>query len=383
MDDASINDESGLYAPAGSFVDYEGLVIRRFLERRLPSWRIAYETGGHAAKVGLSEAFGTRAVLNDYIDEGYGKYIAQALGGTGLEEQLDSYLQQTGETGPSLLGDLADRGRVDLVWTPGEKQSLPDFLGWGLELENLPDIDAHFASRDEAESWRTRTRFLMNELAKYVRWVYQQVEQRGWQPVSLLRDALLVHLGLVWLGREDARALLLNRMFADAFGAREEVYVKLLIETLYRDVAAPNSPTDLEELRRRFSEGALKEGLLPPTFVQACRHHVNELGLHAEPCWVESGVNGTFPLWLSALTDNEGGMLLYNTVPWLQGYYELCTFRRDYEYLRDMETIVAHESLFQVDLADPLASPMYVVVSADRQAKDLAAYEAVTLRRLL
>ena len=52
-------------------------------------------------------------------------------------------------------------------------------------------------------------------------------------------------------------------------------------------------------------------------------------------------------MFLLSLTDNTGEMVFYTTTPWLYPTYEQIVFRKNYNYLREMETIVAHDHLFQ------------------------------------
>ena len=40
-------------------------------------------------------------------------------------------------------------------------------------------------------------------------------------------------------------------------------------------------------------------------------------------------------------------MLFYTTVPWLYDAYAPAVYQQNYNYLRDMETIVAHDHLFR------------------------------------
>ena len=51
--------------------------------------------------------------------------------------------------------------------------------------------------------WQDKTALLMTEMAGFLRWLDDWLAARpGTVPVPLLRDTLLIHLGLTWLGRQ-------------------------------------------------------------------------------------------------------------------------------------------------------------------------------------
>jgi hypothetical protein len=81
--------------------------------------------------------------------------------------------------------------------------------------------------------------------------------------------------------------------------------------------------------------------------MQACRDYLATLALEGTPLFIESGVQGTFPLCLLALTGTTGDLVLYTTTPWLYPTYAPVIFQKNYHYLREMETIVAHDYLWK------------------------------------
>ncbi len=66
-------------------------------------------------------------------------------------------------------------------------------------------------------------------------------------------------------------------------------------------------------------------------------------------------------------------MVLYTTVPWLFPIYKPIVFRKNYNYLREMETIVAHDYLFQFKARRE--DSVYVEETTNEVAKSLALYE--------
>ena len=97
--------------------------------------------------------------------------------------------------------------------------------------------------------------------------------------------------------------------------------------------------------------------------------------------FIESGVQGTFILPLLTLSGPSAGMLLYTTVPWLYGTYAAGVYQPSYNYLREMETIVAHDHLFRFSAWRN--GRVYVVESADDRMRCLAAYEIRLFRQLV
>jgi hypothetical protein len=92
-------------------------------------------------------------------------------------------------------------------------------------------------------------------------------------------------------------------------------------------------------------------------------------------------VQGTFPLFLLSLTANKGEMVFYTTTPWLYPTYEQIMFRKNYNYLRDMETIVAHDYLFQFKTMQD--GKVLVEETTNVTARCLALYEIQTFKAIM
>lgn len=358
--------------------DYESLYISRFLNQRLSVWEKANETSSQSV---VDEALTIRKVLDDYISEGYAEYVKAALepGDAGL--RLDALLRNASL--PKDNVQLAmDGGQLGLLFMAGASWELPDYLEKLSQLDVLPEISKHFPDEDSAMRWKEQTERVLKEMAAYLDWVMRALDNADAQPVMLLRDALLIHLGLQWKGGYSPKALIFNRAFTNAYGEFEEIYEILIYEALYKSLAESDAPLSLGELRHHYREEALANGLLPEDFVGDTKRQLQMLGLEKPPMFVESGVNGTFPLWLLSHFGDEGGMVLYNTVPWLYEIYDRVAFR-GYEFLRDVETIVSHNWLFQLDLDSPKVIPSKIRETTDSRTLDLAHYEIVTFRRMV
>ena len=114
--------------------------------------------------------------------------------------------------------------------------------------------------------------------------------------------------------------------------------------------------------------------------MQACREQLASLGAGGPPAFIESGVQGTFVLPLLTLSGPSAGMLLYTTVPWLYGIYAHRVYQPNYNYLREMETVVAHHPFRFSAWRD---GRVYVTESTDDRMRRLAAYEIRLFRGLV
>ena len=160
----------------------------------------------------------------------------------------------------------------------------------------------------------------MAEMTGFLRWIDDWLAARpGMIPVPLLRDTLLIYLGLTWLGRQ-ALPLFVSRTFADTWGDDHRIH-ETLADVIYR-VLLEQGACSLATMRQRFAE-QLRDvpDVVSVPFMHACRQQLAALDGGGPPAFIESGVQGTFILPLLALSDPAAGMLLYTTVPWLYDTY--------------------------------------------------------------
>jgi hypothetical protein len=142
-----------------------------------------------------------------------------------------------------------------------------------------------------------------------------------------------------------------------------------------------NRPRDLTTLQRHFATAVHADPAIPASFTQACRDSLATLALDGTPLFIESGVQGTFPLFLLSLTDKTGDMVFYTTTPWLYPTYAPIVFQKNYHYLREMETIVAHDHLFQLKTVQD--GTVMVEETTNATARCLALYEIQTFKAML
>ena len=84
---------------------------------------------------------------------------------------------------------------------------------------------------------------------------------------------------------------------------------------------------------------------------------------------------------LLALTGTTGDLVLYTTTPWLYPTYAPIVFQKNYHYLREMETIVAHDHLFRLKTVQN--GKVMVEETTNEQARHLALYEIQTFKAML
>ncbi len=385
-----------------AMTDPESLLIADYYERRLAFWEDldpAVIPGGQLESE-AAEASSLRKLLGDYREEDLHEMIDWIVGRTDAEARLERFLGRA-------LGHLGPPGERERFYLYPEEVAAPKFerngfaggKEWELEdyLEHLERVDADrcnvesaFPDAATAARWRSKTKALMGDMVGYLFQLAVRIERMPrLQPVVLLRDTLVIQLGLGRLRAAgwrlpEPKAIVFNRAFANAFGPPESIYETLLVEGLCR-VVHEERPLDLQALRTGFTRRALKELEIPESFVRASRQKLAELEIEGVPVFVESGVNGTFPLWLLALNGGEGEMTLYSTAPWLYEIYAPVVFRKNYNYLREMETLVAHEHLFQIveGTGEEVSGGWRVAETTDPVARELAYCEVAIFLQLV
>jgi hypothetical protein len=247
------------------------------------------------------------------------------------------------------------------------------------------DIVSCFERDEQRRRWQAKTQVLMTEMVAFLRWICGRLTlSPPLVPVPLLRDTLLIHLGFTWLRRHGvsipvSKPALIGRKFADLCGNGREIHGALgdVIYQVLQDTPA----CDLATLRRHFATAVYADPAIPASFAQACRAYLATLALDGPPLFIESGVQGTFPLFLLSLTGNIGEMVFYTTAPWLYPIYKQIVFRKNYNYLREMETIVAHDYLFQFKTMED--GKVLVQETTNEHARRLACYEIHLFKTLV
>jgi hypothetical protein len=341
------------------------------------------------------EASALHKFLTDILEEGYTTTVNRLVGQTNAMHRLQQFLS----TVLPHLGGPSERERFylfpDLIPLPqlttetfagGATVELQAYLNHLDHLsDDLVDVVPCFEHADQMQCWQAKTQVLMTEMVAFLHWICARLAQSvAVVPVPLLRDTLLIHLGLTWLRRSggsipEPKPLLIGRKFADLCGNGRDIH-GALGNVIYR-VLMEEYPRDLPTLQRHFATAVYADPAIPASFTQACRDYLATLALDGTPLFIESGVQGTFPLFLLSLTANTGDMVFYTTTPWLYPTYEQIVFRKNYNYLREMETIVCHDHLFQFKTVQDGA--VLVEETTNATARCLALYEIQTFKAML
>jgi hypothetical protein len=341
------------------------------------------------------EASALYKFLTDILEEGYTTTVNRLVGQTNALHRLQQFLAMV----LPHLGGPSERERFylcpDLIPLPqlatetfagGATFELQAYLDHLDRLSDGPvDLALCFESAAQRQRWRAKTQVLMAEMVAFLHWICARLAQStSVVPVPLLRDTLLIHLGLTWLRRSgmpvpESKPLMIGRKFADLCGNGREIH-GALGNVIYR-VLMEEHPRNLATLQRHFAAAVHADPAIPASFTQACRDYLATLALDSTPLFIESGVQGTFPLFLLSLLDNTGDMVFYTTTPWLYPIYEQIIFRKNYNYLRDMETIVAHDCLFQFKTVQDGA--VLVEETTNEIARHLALSEIQTFKAML
>ena len=342
-----------------------------------------------------SEASSLQQFLSDMLEEGYEDIVRRLVAHTDAVNRLQQFL-------PRVLQRLGARHERELFYLFPERVHLDDL---GVEgspggkryklHEYLASLDGQsdraveishcFQSAQQMRRWQEKTRVLMAEMGAFLTWVLERLAQRPYfSPVPLLRDTLLVQIGMMFLRRRGVRIpepkpAFIGRRFADVFGDGAQVH-GALANVIYR-VLQTHRSCDLATMRHRFAEEVRTDPAIPASFTHASRTYLADLALEGPPLFIESGVQGSFPLWLLALTGNRGEMVFYTTTPWLYRTYERIVFRKHYTYLREMETIVAHDHLFQFKAMQE--GSVFIEVTPNERIRNLSLYEIHVFKEIV
>ncbi len=279
----------------------------------------------------------------------------------------------------------------------GEVFELEEYLAGLLERSARPvDVGPCFDDDNMRRLWQAKTRVLMEEMAGFCLWLVERILERpGLVPVPLLRDALLPHLALSILQQSGValpapRPLLFSRKlvarFQDPAAGRDALYLELA-HVLYR-VLLDRRPGDPRALYRAFADRVRESPAIPAALFEASHRLLDALDLDGPPLFLETGVQGTFPLWLLAVANagdstGAGDLALYTTAPWLYEVYDGVVYRKHHQYLYDRETVAAHDRLFQLEDEDGPGGRILVRETADETTRRLALYELHAFQQIV
>ncbi len=333
------------------------------------------------------EASSLYKFLTDIIEEGYAFSVQK------LTDEIDAInrLQQFIASALDILGPPSEHERFYLMPDPVSLNALQltdtafesrgDLIPYLAELDErasrVPEINQWFPDAMLLQRWRVKTQLIMNEMFAFLKCICIRLIQRPHMiPVPLLRDTLLIHLGLTWMRQAGLPVaapvpIMMGRAFANTCGDGRQIHRDL--SDVVHQVLREHPDCKIDTMRRQFAYHVRQGMKIPSLFTQTSRSYLDALALDGPPLLIESGVQGTFTLWLLSLTGNVGDIILYTTLPWLLPTYQSLVFQPNYNYLREMETIVAHDCLFRFKALHD--DRVWIEETMHEMARDLALYE--------
>ena len=248
------------------------------------------------------EASALHKFLTDILEEGYTTTVNRLVGQTDafnrLQRFLSTVLSQLG--GPServrfyLFPDLIPLPQLTTeVFAGGAIFELHAYLDRLNHLSDDPvDIAPCFERADQQQRWQAKTQVLMTEMAAFLHWICARLAQPvPVVPVPLLRDTLLIHLGLTWLRHHGMpipapQPGLLGRKFANLYGDGRDTH-GALGNVIYRVLQAAR-PCTLATLCRQFATAVHADLAIPASFTQACRDYLATLALDGTPLFTDT-----------------------------------------------------------------------------------------------
>jgi hypothetical protein len=202
--------------------------------------------------------------------------------------------------------------------------------------------------------------------------------------VFLLRDTLLLYLGMCQLHDggwcAPPAAMLLNRDVIRSFAPslpRDGLYAGIF-NLLYETLRLPTQSFDIPFVTRH---GRILRADAPPeraTLLAFLEAYAAELGNDAPYIIVETGVHGTMPLLLMSVTSRIIDLRMYTVVPWLQSFFRRVIFTTNSAHMRQVETSVCQEALFQFSRV--VGSRVFINETTDETIRHVAHQEIRAFR---
>ena len=370
--------------------------MRAYYKERLTFYeQIAFSEYTHNQLLEFGqEASSLHKYILDCYEEEYQDFIDKVAEPVNARERLQRFLQE-------LITFLGEKSERDLFHLYPQVTDLPllkgshysgEILALNEQLEILAnqaqnpiDIKECFTDAEAMRQWKMKTTLILKEMSAFMTWTLEQW-RRGHSdsvPVFLLRDTLFPYFGYSLLWRKGLlprapKPMLLNRKFLLYNGGNEETYETLLLHTIYQGLTL--HPQDAAQLSKIFRE-IIHTKEIPPRSQQETRAYINRLAGSNPLFIIESGLHGSMPLWVLSQCDNHGSFVLYTSGPWLKKVYQANIFRHNYNYLRDIETSVLQNSLFQFHAIED--QNIFIVKTREPMIERLALYELHEFMQLL
>jgi hypothetical protein len=379
---------------ADGFFSYLLAYYRREIER--------LEQGSHDADVPLQGgdhllAASLLKFLYDMRDEGYQETWERFESEVDAQSRLAALLRIPAGTDPQtailrLYGLCPETPRLTVPGSPGFVGRVPvsEYLE-SLYALGREDLDLGVFDFPENRLWRTRTHILLREMVDYLFWI---VAGPVTNYACLLRDTLLLYIGLRLLKEAgvpigEVRPLFVSRAYFDLCG-QGEFYYDVVSDQVYAALAQCRSDSYVD-FRAVYRSTVVSVAARPEYGTVLCRlagYVDHALAGRAEGealqrpyLLVETGLQGSIPMFLDYLCPVISGFRMYTTAPWLAGVLGRFIYKANYVHLRDIETLVSHDMLFAATDMD--RDQIYVAETDNALVRALARYEIVTFREMV
>lgn len=332
-----------------------------------------------------AEASSLKKFLFDNKEEGYEKTFNEFVLGLNAVERLALFIHSLiGGRDEAKLFYLYPR-KVSMAFKKDPNVAvrfeLQEYVD-RLQAITRDDLDLAFTHDPQYRPWLEKTDIIINEMTAYIQWILDRRRQTNFAGgyIFALRDTLLPYLGFQVL--KDAGLdcetvpVIVGRKFLDQYGY---CYYDQVIPPIYDVLEANAGRIRLEEFvpayRKRISR------LSTPDFDRAranVKHYLNGVLKKSSYIVIESGIQGTIPLFLGSLDRRVERFLMYTAAPWLYHLYKPIIFRDNYNFLREMETLVCQDSLFEFDHYRD--GKVYIREYQDPLLKNMAYYEMILLK---
>jgi hypothetical protein len=223
------------------------------------------------------EASALHKFLIDILEEGYTTTVNRLVEQTDAFNQLQQFLSTVLQhlRGPSarerfyLFPELIALPQFSTeTFAGGATFELQAYLDSLVHLSDDPvDIAPCFDDVHQCQRWQAKTQMLRTEMVAFLHWICTRLAQPvPVVPVPLLRDTLLIHLGLTWLRRSSvpipaSKPLMIGRKFADLCGNGRDIH-GVLGNVIYR-VLMEDRSRDLATLQRHFATAVHADPAVP------------------------------------------------------------------------------------------------------------------------
>ncbi|XMB67051.1 hypothetical protein RI065_00610 [Mycoplasmatota bacterium zrk1] len=245
-------------------------------------------------------------------------------------------------------------------------------------LDMLTSLDRNLIDMsivNQYPEWIKKTENLLNEMKGYLTWVVDKSCNKNF--ICLLRDTLIHYIGLKERNYEVV-PIMVGRKYLEQYD--RTFYYDFTIDILYEVLNTKiNSHSDLlKDFRKKMKNNIDKRSV---DVKNALINYLDRSLLSNGYTIIESGVQGTIPLTLYSLDERINGFFLYTTLPWLNHVYKDIIYCDNYNYLREMETLICQDFLFE--FAFEKDRQIYIKEFQNNILKNLAYYELVRYKELL